>query len=277
MDVDKTNHFEEEYNRDDPSSLGYFMSPVTVTSFLITLSLSLVVSPTISPLLTSKYYSLGLSKRTFDTLWASTLHALALSSLALYLLATGKMGTDSLARIYSKEPLGFAAMQVALGYFSADLIVCLSDKKLRNDKVVIVHHLVAMTSVSLGLYHQGRMMYLVVLWCTTEVSTPFVNLWHILRLTGNTNICWRAYLLASIGLWMSFFLCRIVTIPWHWYVTLTAIMHPAFDMMIGSEYKYIAVAYLLALDALNMYWFYRLTVGGTKMLRRLRKKTYVHK
>ena len=89
MDMDEENRITEEYIRDDPSFMGYLFSPVTTIMLLITLSLSLAVSPMLNPLLTTNsYHSLGVyRKRTFDILWASTLHALTISSLALYIPA----------------------------------------------------------------------------------------------------------------------------------------------------------------------------------------------
>ena len=182
------------------------------------------------------------------------------------------MGTDPLTRLYSKEPLGFAVMQITLGYFTADLLVRLSDKMLRGDTAVIIHHLVAATAVVITLYNQGRMMYFLVVFYITELPTPFVNFWRILRLTGNKNSYWRA--LASFGLWTSFFLCRVAPIPWHWYVALNSIMHPAaaVDALVGSGRKCLVVAIYVSLDALTIYWFCRMCIGALKKLRRLGKK-----
>lgn len=258
--------------RDDSNSWGYFLSPVTAASFVVTLFLSLNLSPRISPLVTSKYHSLGFTKRTFDTLWPSTLNALILSSVALYLLASGRMGTDSFTRIYSKDPLGFAVMQIALGYFLADLIVSFSDKKLSKNKGMIIHHLVAGTAVCFGLHSQGRFMYFVVMFFISEVSTPFLNLLLALHFTGNKNSRW--YVFASVGVWTSFFLCRIAIIPWQWYVAMGSVTHPAVHVLVRIELRFMLVAYHVLLHVLNCYWFYLLSVGGLEMLRNLRKTNH---
>lgn len=268
--MERTDAFVKAY-RDDPSIWGYFFTPIVAASFVITLLLSLIVSPTISPLLSSKYRSLGLYKRTFDTLWPSTLHALTVSGMALYLLVTGRMGTDSLTRIYSKEPLGFAIMQIALGYFLADLIVCLSDRRLRSDKGSVAHHLVGISSVCFGLYTQGKYMYFVVMFFITEVSTPFLNLWLTLRFTDNKSSWW--YVFASLGLWATFSLCRIFVIPWRWYVAVGSLVHPAASLLVRIELRFMVVAHYVLLDILNCYWFYRLSLGGLKMLRSFGRKS----
>ena len=65
--------------------------------------------------------------------------------------------------------MGYVFMQIALSYFLADFTVCLSDKVLRDDKASILHHLLGVTSASIGLYCQERLMYFIVLFATGEV------------------------------------------------------------------------------------------------------------
>ena len=64
-------------------------------------------------------------------------------------------------------------------------------------------------------------MYFGVLQSVTEGSTNFVNWKFILIETGKKDsFC---YTFASLGMMVSFFFCRMVRMPWHWYALYDAI------------------------------------------------------
>ena len=268
---ERTKLFVEAYS-EDPSSWGFLFSSVSVASFLLTLSITLVVSPAVNSLVfSSKYHSLGSSKRTFDTYLTSSVHAVTVSGMALYLLAFGMMGTDTLTRVYSKEPLGFAVMQIALGYFLADLLVSLCDPKLRSDKGSLLHHLAGISAVVLGLVTQGKYMCFIVVFFITELSTPFVNLFHVSRHMSDKGS--GLHLSASLAMLVSFFLCRVAIIPWRWYVMTRTVLHPASEHIVRYELRITILVHYAILDVLNIYWLYRMLLGGLKLIRNHGKRT----
>ena len=93
--------------------------------------------------------------------------------------------------------------------------MCLLDPFLLQDVTNYAHHFCFITGVGAVLFMRGEFMYFGVLQATTEGSTPFVNWRCILIETGKNDSFW--YTVASLGMMVSFFLCRMVRMPWHWY------------------------------------------------------------
>ena len=119
-------------------AVGNVFTPYLCISFLITFTIPFAVSPVIGrKYIPEKYAKLDKKKGFYNTLLSSTIHSLIVSSGTGYLLITGGLGNNP---VYSKSPFGFAVMQISLGYFLADFIVCLLDKNLRQDFGSLAHH-----------------------------------------------------------------------------------------------------------------------------------------
>ena len=207
-------------------------------------------------------------KRFFDTLLASSLHGAVLCSLTLYLIATGGMGNNP---VYTKSPLGFAVMQIALGYFIADFLVCMCDSHLRRDIGSLVHHLASIIGISLALYYQGRFMFFIVFRFTSEFSTPFVNLFWSLRLLNQKDT--KLFYFASVSLLVSFFVCRILPILWIWMLFVRTVLHPASRIVPSLVLVWTVFNYGM-FDVLNVFWFKKMVKGAIKLVTvTLRKKS----
>ena len=205
----------------EPSSWKFVVTPVSITSFIIALIL-----PKLSPLacgmfqprtktIPAKLYT------HLHTLLSSTIHAIVVTVLDVYLILSGSLGTNY---IFSKNYLGFASLQFSLGYFVGDFIVCFMDPYLRSDKGSILHHVTGLSSLILSLANQGMFMYSLIFRTISELSTPFVNLrWYHYQL-GNKNGFW--YKFASLSMLVLFFISRIATIPYQWYVLFVTLMDP---------------------------------------------------
>ena len=88
-------------------------------------------------------------------------------------------------------------------------------------------------------------MYFGVLQAITEGSTPFVNWRFILIETGKKDsFC---YTFASLGMMVSFFFCRMVKMPWHWYA-----LYDAISSVDGAK-----VSMLVMIQAQIQLWFFR--------------------
>lgn len=251
---------EEEFTF-EPSTWPYFINWVSLTSFLLTLFFS-VISPLLCPIISPKYYSLGDQKSHCNTMLSSTIHAVVSCSLSAYVLAFGLMGTN---RLFSKSPLGFAELHIALGYFVADFLVCLWYPKLRNNSGSMIHHLAAIIAVSMCLFNHGKLMFFVVYRMIAELSTPFVNLFWFLHSYNLKNTKW--YPFASATMMITFILCRIIVIPWHWYGLLAMIFSPASfaNNLIPLPYKFWSCTTYLAFDIINVYWLSKMINGAIKL------------
>ena len=65
-------------------------------------------------------------------------------------------------------------------------------------------------------------MFFVVYQLIAEYSTPFVNLRYILADLGEKK--GSLHMFTGIGMLISFVLCRIIVIPWHWYVLFVTVV-----------------------------------------------------
>ena len=198
---------------------------------------------------------------------SSTIHAVVVSSITAYLLVTGGMGNNP---VFSKSPIGFAVMQISLGYFASDFIVCLIDKDLRKDKGSLAHHVAGIVGISLGLYHQGKFMYFIVFRLISELSTPFVNLFWILTILNRRDS--YLFVFTSLGMLVTFFSCRLAPLYWLWHLLLVTLLDPASAIVAGPLRLWTLFNYI-TFDILNIYWFWKMVKGAAKKLSSLRKKS----
>ena len=252
-----------------PSSLPYIFTPAFAASFVVTLLCPFVVCPLMYPVLMPRYSSLGKTKSHFNTLLSSTIHAVIASSVTMYILAFGVLGTN---RVFSKSPLGFTLMQISLGYFVADMFVCLQDPVLRKELSSMFHHLAGIIGIGLGLYYQGWFAFFIIYRMISEISTPFVNLRWVFYELGPPYKDSFWYYFASFGMIVTFFLCRILVMPWHWYELLVAITCPSALIVPLVLKVWICINYIM-FDVLNLYWFGKMIRGLVKLYRGWAKKS----
>lgn len=182
------------------------------------------------------------------------------------MLATGEMGET---QVYSKSRFGFFIMQFSFGYFMADCVGTLSDQELRKDRAMIAHHIVSIIGLFLGLYYQGKFMFFVVYRLITESSTPFVNLFVLLRILKKQNS--KLFVVNSILMIISFFACRVYPIWWHWKVTISTHLDPEVVILPILVRAWTIFTYVV-FDALNVFWFYKMSKGALKYFIKKDKK-----
>ena len=257
---------QREVFRYDSNILPYFITPASLISFLAAFLSAYLLSPLFWSILLPANKNPPRSNMYFHTMLGSTLHAVVAISLFVYLMAYGLMATN---RVFSKSPLGFTAMQISLGYLLGDLIICLIDPELRHHTGFIVHHIAGIVGISLSLFHQGKLMFFVVYRLIAECSTPFVNLRYILSDLGIKD--GSSYLFAGISMLISFILCRIVVLPWHWYELLTCVMTEEATELVPLFFKFWLGFNYLVFDVLNVYWTYKMIRGLLKLIKAKRK------
>ena len=253
---------------EEPTSWHYLFTPAFLMSFIVTLVLPLVLSPLACGILVPQSKNVPANRQThFHTLSSSTVHAVVASVLAVYLLVSGTLGPT---HVFSKSSVGFATMQLSLGYFTGDFIVSLLDPVLRSDVGSIIHHLAGITSISIGLVHQGKLMFFIVYRLISELSTPMVNLrWFHYQL-DNKNSC--GYSFASLSMMITFFLFRIVPIPWHWIVLIQTLNDPLCPIVVELQWRIWIVGIYIVFDVLNLYWFSKMIKGAMKVYSRRKVK-----
>ena len=251
---DATETFTEE-----PSSWPYVFGPPFWVLFVLVFVIARVVSPWLGQTFFPDSHSkLGKKLSLFNSLVCSTLHAVLVSGLIFYILATDCMGGS---RVFSKCYLGFLAMQCSLGYFCADLISCLTDSELRKDKSMLAHHVIGIIGLFLGLFHQGKFMFFIVYRFINESSTPFVNTFWLLKILKKQKS--TIFLVNSLLMVAVFFACRICPIWWHWSIFYRTLMDPAVVLLPWYLRLWTVLTYVI-FDALNLAWFWKMFRGAIR-------------
>ena len=250
----------------EPSIWPFFITLPFFITFLASLLIPYFVSPPFWSLLLPASKNPPKSNMYFHTMLTSTIHAIVSTLLTLYLLGFGLMGSN---RVFSKSSLGFATMQISLGYFVGDLIVCVCDPKLRADQASMIHHIAGIVGLTLCLFYQGKFMFFVVYRLIAECSTPFVNLHHILHDLKEKD--GAPYIFAGIGMLISFVLCRIIVIPWHWYEILTIVVTEEAALLVPLFFRIWLGGNYLVFDILNVHWCYKIVRGALKLFKTKRK------
>lgn len=253
-----------------PFSLQYVLVPTTLISFLLALTSCYVVSPFLGNLFLPFYRNIDEGrKQYFNSLLFSTVHAIVVCTLSIIVVVPLPWTAESF--IYHDSPYGFFALQFAVGYFMADIIIILSSPFMRKDLSMIVHHISSLVSVFLGCAFEGYWMPFVMLRILVEASTPFVNLRWILSEIKEPKTS-PLFLFDAFGLTASFFIFRILPIPLLYYVFYNLAvgdMQPSATVTFPMPFKMAVLCLVLCLDFLNLYWCAKIFRGIRKVIKTL--------
>lgn len=235
-----------------------FITPVSLTSFISTLLCFFTFSPSLGPILSNNYSTLPRqSKVALDSLLASTTHALVVTPLTMYTLASGHMGTD---RTVSDSTLGMVVMHTSFGYLVADTLLCLYEPGLRK-VAILIHHATALIGIGMGIFNHGILMFFIVYRLISELSTPFLNTTILLYNFGATQ--WLLFKASACCTMVTFFVCRVLVVPWHWYEVFFCVSMPS--PVLTASFKYCLCGIYLVFDLLNMFWFYSLVKASSRV------------
>ena len=246
------------------SSFDYVATFPTLLSIIATLMCCHVVSPMLSSKFVSSYKSVQ-RKAYWNTLLGSTVHAFIVIVLVLVIHGGGYIDDY----VVSKSALGFFTLQLSLGYFVGDIAVVLASSQLRKDIGTIAHHISSLLGIFLSLYYEGHLMYFPVFRLFAELSTPFVNLRWWLQET-NTPKSSRWFILAAVGMTVTFFSTRILPIPWQWYITIGTVTDEA-CYVIPLKFRVFLCLANLVFDLLNLYWMYKIGRGILKFIHTIQR------
>ena len=136
----------------EPSIWPFFITPTLLIMFLSSILIPYLVSPLFWSLLLPTSKNPPRFNMQF-TLWLRW--RFMLQCWPYIYLVSGEMNSN---RVFSKSPLGFVTIQMSLGFFAGDFIVCLLDPKLRSDWGDMIRHAAAIGSLVFCLFYQGILM-----------------------------------------------------------------------------------------------------------------------
>lgn len=255
-----------------PFSLTYVTTSVTVLASLSVLLLGLVISPLISPHLFHHYIDLPTDKKDYwNSLLASTVHAVVVCSLIGVAIVIGSVDTTDYL-VYSKSLLGFTTMQLSLGYFVGDFMLCLLKESLRKELTFIIHHTTSIFAVFLGLAYEGRWMILIMVRLFTELSTPFFNLMWALT-SMNIPKSSPCFVFAGVNMMVTFVLTRVLAIPFMWYVLYVIMQQEENELTtVPLSIQSVVVIMTACLDVLNIVWSCKIVSQFIESLKELKGK-----
>lgn len=237
-----------------------FISPVVFISFAGIPLCCYVLSPILAKLTLRRdqIQRFGQKATYLHSHLGSTIHAVIAFICASIILARGDLAKD---KVYAVSTSGVLTAHVTAGYVLGDTSICLIDPYLRTVYSTLFHHLAMIFGLFMSLYHR-LFLYFVVYRLLAEFSTPFVNWRAVLYETGNKKSMW--YSVASWGMLVSFFLCRVMVIPWHTYALLTVLQSPE-AATVPLSLKAIMLLNFPLFDLLNIFWFYKMLKGAYKL------------
>lgn len=234
------------------------VSPVVFLSFAATLLCSYTLSPWLLNFIApSKKF--GEKTVYLHTLFSSTIHAIISCTSTAFLLAQGDLVKD---KIFAVNSTGVTILHITVGYVFGDTFICLMDRYLRGVYSNFLHH-VAMIAGILFCLHYGIFLFFAHYRFLSEFSTPFVNWRAILYETGDKKS--RQYAVVAISMTISFFLCRVMVIPWHNYILFAVLLSTEASSVPLILKVYTTVNYV-TFDVLNVFWFYKILKGAYKFI-----------
>ena len=263
-------HYECEPYAED-STWKFFFSPSFVVSFVMTLTISLFVSPIIARLLftSEKYPSLEKKKTCFTHVLASYIHGLFTTATLTYLFITGDLGSNL---AHSKSHVGFMLLQVTLALYVAKIIAHMLDKNYRGKFQLAMHHIGRMVIIGSILFHQGFLMHVVCLRLLTHVANLFNHPFYVLTTFNKKDS--PVFTVVSVGMVIAGFLVRVAPIVLYWKITFTAIFLPC--AVISLPFKIVGLGGTIVFDLYNLYLVYKMLKGCVKHLKRKQWFIYLH-
>ncbi|CAF0739139.1 unnamed protein product [Brachionus calyciflorus] len=182
----------------------------------------------------------------------STLHAIAIFSIASYILITDNKIYEN--KLIYRSNASVWLTNIAIGYFIYDTCLMFIYKKELFNWQYLLHHLIGIIS-SLVIKYYGYFGYIAIIRSLSEASTLFINLrWFLLTLKLEDT---KLYIWNGIVVVISFGLVRILALYPLWMNFYECFSHKQWHL-IHSYFKILCVGVTVPLDMLNIYWYSRI-------------------
>lgn len=235
--------------------------PAAAVSCIFFLYLFKFVSPTLSAKFTEKYTLLSdQQKLDWDSRVVSTVHATIVSSMCAYSLLYDE--NISKHPIWWDSPAVRTSCAVVFGYMTADLVVMTIHYKQIGEAFFFFHH-----GASMYAYYYvttyGVLPYFANYRLVAEFSTPFVNQRWFLAILGYKKSD-PLFVANGVAMAVTFFAFRIATMPHYWLKVYSVYGTEEFNRL--GHIQMVLVVSCAILDAINLFWFYKIYQGAHRLL-----------
>ncbi|KAH3698510.1 TLC domain-containing protein 4-A-like [Dreissena polymorpha] len=237
-------------------------------SFLLNIILFRLVSPVVSGCLVPAYRTLSIRDRMdWNDRFISNINAaLAIAMSAHTLFYEDALSAD---KVWHDSYVARLACGIIAGYMLADVICMLTWCHVGTGELLgFMFHHAATVYAYYFISAYGVLCYFGMLRLIAEVSTPPVNqrwFFDILDVP-RSNCC---VLLNGMLMVATFFFFRMVTMPIYWYQIWLVTGTDA--VLTLGHIQLIMYIPCFVLDALNLYWFYKMCRGFIKAIKGLKK------
>lgn len=194
----------------------------------------------------------------------STFHALFVAAGSLYLLFVSDLlvNVQDELMINRSSFLSDNVLGVSVGYFLSDLALIFYHYPALGGMEYVVHHVFSMFSIILSLWSGQAQIYVLML-LFTECTTPFVNLRWYLDTAGFKKF--KIYIYNGIALFFGWLVARILLFVYCFYHMFVH-FDQAKQVFPWGFYSLMTVPPVLS--AMNLVWFWKITNGMVKTLRK---------
>ncbi|XP_042200675.1 TLC domain-containing protein 4-B-like [Callorhinchus milii] len=227
-----------------------------------------IASPRLSASLSPGYKLLSeVQKTEWNSRCVSTLHALLVGSLSLYILWFDEaVNRDP---VWGDPKLVKVNIAIASGYLINDLVLLLCHWTTIGDGFFLCHHLAALYAYQYVL-NRGLLPYFANFRLIAELSTPFVNQRWFFEVLGFPRTKTLA-MLNGVAMAGTFFLVRIAVIPSYYHKVVDTFGTEGFERLgLGPQCAWLTSS--ISLDVLNVIWMYKIGRGCCKILLRFRSR-----
>ncbi|KAL4236154.1 TLC domain [Mactra antiquata] len=241
--------------------------PVSVVSCISFLLLFKYVCPYMARYMYEDFDKLPIAKQLYwYTSTLSTIHSIIISTMCLYsTLFEPHLIQDP---IWAESSIVKCSCAILVGYFLSDSLLSVIFYKHIGDISYLLHHFASVFAYYFVMSH-GVYAYFANLRLMAEFSTPWVNnRWFLAVMDKKSS---NFYIMNGLILTAVFFLCRMLTMPYCWYMIFS--VYGTEKYMLSGASRHVLLFSCAILDMLNIMWFHKLVKGAVKTLQRKDKKS----
>ncbi|GAA0171508.1 transferase [Lithospermum erythrorhizon] len=226
------------------------------------------ITGVISPLFFKEYAKLSSAQKIeWNNRGFSTFHAIAVAVVSLYLLLVSDLFSESSQSeliVNRTSNLSDSILGVSVGYFLSDLAMILYHFPALGGMEYMLHHGLSMFAIIQSIISGQAVIYILMV-LFTESTTPFVNLRWYLDVAGKKSS--KLYIGNGVALFFGWLVARILLFIYFFFH-----MYVHFDQVkkIYPFGFYSVLTVPPALAVMNVVWFWKISRGLVKTLKKAR-------
>ncbi|KNA24639.1 hypothetical protein SOVF_013820 [Spinacia oleracea] len=212
-----------------------------------------------------KHYSTlpKMKKIEWDNRAISTVHAIFITALSIYLAFGSDLYSDDLQRgpiLFRSSTLSTFILGVSVGYFLSDLAMIFWFRPSLGGMEYVLHHLLSMAALAYAMLTGSGQFYTYIV-LLSEITTPGINLRWYLDAVGMKKS--KAYVVNGVAIFLTWLVARVLLFM---YVYFHIYVHYEQIKLLSHFGYFLILIAPVVLGGLNLMWFVKITKGMIKTL-----------